>query len=236
MSEDLTLENPQPPLKKSFSIGAGKNSVIPDPLILLSLHGSDLCNFGFSRYPQLSLYPPIAPLGEILPLLSVSPVMHEPATSLSLYVSNINNLGLSRLPQLSHYPPSAPIGEIFTLSSVAPGIPDPSTYLSLSLPRFRSTKDLNPVNRIEQIGQLAPISVSKPTPSNFMPQISITHSGNVGHKYKERVVEPKIFGSLQDMIRKEVKNYMSELETRSASMNTEAIRDAIVNKIAVSKD
>uniref|UniRef100_M1DC15 Myb n=1 Tax=Solanum tuberosum TaxID=4113 RepID=M1DC15_SOLTU len=122
--------------------------VIPDPLVFLNTPRSDLGNLGLSRCPQLSLYPP-APLGEILPLLSVSPVMPEPSTSLSLCVSNMNNLGLSRLPQLILYPPSAPLGEILTLSSSAPVIPDPSTDLSLSLPGVRSTKYLNPENRIE---------------------------------------------------------------------------------------
>ncbi|KAG5611096.1 hypothetical protein H5410_022377 [Solanum commersonii] len=114
MSEDLTLENPQHPLKKSLSIGAAFSLVIPDPLVFLSPPSSDLSNLGLSRCPQLSLYPP-APLGEILPLLSVSPIMPEPSTSLSLCVSDMNNLGLSRLPQLILYPPIAPLGEILTL-------------------------------------------------------------------------------------------------------------------------
>ncbi|KAK4721648.1 hypothetical protein R3W88_011881 [Solanum pinnatisectum] len=201
MSEDLTLENPQPPLKKSLSIGAGFNRfpqlclyphiaplgrilppsafshVIRDPLVFMSLPRSDLSNLGLSGCPQLSLYPP-APLGEILPLLSFSPVMPEPSTSLSLCVSNMNNLGLTRLPQLILYPPSAPLGEILTLSSSAPVIPDPSTDLSLSLPGFKSTKYLN-----------------TPTSSNFMPQISITQSGNVRRNYGETVVDPNFFYS-----------------------------------------
>ncbi|XP_049373430.1 transcription factor MYB44-like [Solanum verrucosum] len=231
MSEDLTLENPQHPLKKSLSIGEGKNlgipcrsdqsnlgfdrfpqlclyphiallgrisplsafsPVIPDPLVFMSPPSFDLSNLGLSRCPQFSLYPP-ATLGEILPNLSVSPIMPEPSTSLRLCVSDRNNLGLSRLPQLILYPPSAPLGEILTISSFAPIIPDPSTDLSLSLPGFRSTKYLNPVNQIEQISQTTPISASKPTSSNFMPQISITQSGNVGRKYGDTIVEPNFF-------------------------------------------
>ncbi|WMV25735.1 hypothetical protein MTR67_019120 [Solanum verrucosum] len=105
----------------------------------------------------------------------------------------MRNLGLPRLPQLSLYRPSAQLGEILTLSSIAPVIPDPSTNMCLSLPRFKSTKNLNLLNQIEQTGQLAPISASKPTLSNFMPQISTTQSGNVGHKYGETIVEPRLF-------------------------------------------
>ncbi|KAK4733819.1 hypothetical protein R3W88_008080 [Solanum pinnatisectum] len=221
--KDFTLENPQPPLKKSFNIRAGKNSGSP--------YRSDLSNLGFDRFPRLclyphitppaqilpfsvflSLYPPIAPLCGILPFLSVSPVMHEPSTSLNLCVSNMNNLGFYRLPRLSLYPPSASLGEFFTLLS-----------------------EMNPMNQIEQIC-MEPLSASKFTLSNFIPQISITQSGNVGHKYGELVVKLGIFDILQFMIRKEVKNYMLELQNGSLSMNTDAIRDVIVNKIGFSKD
>ncbi|KAK4706546.1 hypothetical protein R3W88_033899 [Solanum pinnatisectum] len=55
MSADWTLENPQPLLKKSFSVGASKN--LGSPYI------SDLRNLGFDRFPQLCLYPHIAPTG-----------------------------------------------------------------------------------------------------------------------------------------------------------------------------
>ncbi|KAH0682937.1 hypothetical protein KY289_020689 [Solanum tuberosum] len=159
--------------------------VMPDQLISLSPQGSDLRNLGLSRFPQLSLYRPIAPLGEIMPFSSVSVVMAEPSISLSpcgynmsnlvlygvplLHGYNMRNLGLSGVPLFSLYPPSAPLGEILTFSSVSPVLPDPPTYLSLSLPGFRSTKNSNSGNRIEQIGQLAPISESEPTPSNFIP-------------------------------------------------------------------
>uniref|UniRef100_M1DFK6 Uncharacterized protein n=1 Tax=Solanum tuberosum TaxID=4113 RepID=M1DFK6_SOLTU len=207
MSENLTFKNPQLPLKKSFSNPGVENSGCP--------YRSDLINLGFSRFPQLGLYPHIAPLGRILtlsvfsplmlnPLISLSPqgfdlsnlglsrcsqlslcppitaieilpfslvlaVMPEPSISLSPCRSNMSNSCLSRLPQLSLYPPSASLGEILTLSLVSPVFPDPLTYLSLSLSGLRSTKNLNLVNRIEQIGQLAPVSAFESTPSNFMP-------------------------------------------------------------------
>ncbi|KAG5610256.1 hypothetical protein H5410_021537 [Solanum commersonii] len=173
MSEDLTLKNPQAPLKKSFSIGPGGcpqlclypniappgqslplstfSPIMLDPLISLSPHGSDLRNLDLSRCPQLSLYPPVASIGEICPFLSFSLVT-----------------------SVEYYPPSAPLGEILTFSSVAPIMLDPSTHLSLSLRGFKSTKDLNPVNRIKQIAQLESVSTCEPIPSNFMPQISIT--------------------------------------------------------------
>ncbi|KAK4721656.1 hypothetical protein R3W88_011889 [Solanum pinnatisectum] len=139
MSENLTFKNPQPPLKKSSSNPGVENSGCP--------YRFDLSNLGFSRFPQLGLYPHIAPSGRILPLSVFSPVMLDPLISLSPQGSDLSNLGLS------------------SFTSIA----DPLTYLSLSLSGLRSTKNLNLVNRIEQIGHLAPVLAFKPTPSNFMP-------------------------------------------------------------------
>lgn len=59
MLEDLTLESPQPPLKKSLSIGEGQNLGIP--------YRSALSNFGFDRFPPFCLYLHIAPFGRIFP-------------------------------------------------------------------------------------------------------------------------------------------------------------------------
>ncbi|TMW87281.1 hypothetical protein EJD97_020152, partial [Solanum chilense] len=56
---DLTMENPQTPLKKSLSIGEGQNLGIP--------YRPELSNFGFDRFPPFCLYPHIAPFGRILP-------------------------------------------------------------------------------------------------------------------------------------------------------------------------
>ncbi|KAK4706904.1 hypothetical protein R3W88_033547 [Solanum pinnatisectum] len=210
MSEDFTFENPQPPLKKSFSIGPGGN-------------------LGFNRFPQLCLYPNIALPGGSLPLSTFSPIMLDPLISLSPHGSDLRNLDLSRFPQLSLYPPVTPIGEICPFLSfspvipekskslspcgsnmsnlVAPIMPDPSTHLSLSLCEFRSTKELNLVNRIEQIDQLEFVSTCEPTPSNFMPQISITQSGMLVTSTEKQLLSPKFLMVLQDMIRKRSYNF-----------------------------
>lgn len=51
------------------------------------------------------------------------------------------------------------------------------------------------MNRIGQIGQLAPILVSKPTPSNFLPQITITQKMLITSIEKE-LLSPELFNSL----------------------------------------
>ncbi|KAK4721527.1 hypothetical protein R3W88_011760 [Solanum pinnatisectum] len=88
MSKDLTLETPQPPLKKSLSIGACQN--LGSPYI------SDMSNLGFDRIPQLCMYPHIAPLGRILPLLEFSPIIPDPLVSLSPPGYDLDNLDLCR--------------------------------------------------------------------------------------------------------------------------------------------
>lgn len=104
-----------------------------NPLIFESSQGSDLSNLSLSRFPQLSLYPPITPIAILYFLPSPCG-------------SSMNNSCLSRLPQLSIYPPSASLGEILTLSVLSPILFDLLTYLSLSLSALRPSRNLNLVN------------------------------------------------------------------------------------------
>ncbi|XP_010314116.1 uncharacterized protein [Solanum lycopersicum] len=138
-------------------------------------------------------------------------------------------------PWLSLYPYIAKFREIFPFSSVSPVFPGTSKTLSLSLPGFQSSKNLNPINRIEQEDEVTLVLAYEPNPSNFMPQTSITQSDNsVLTSMEKQLLSPNILTVLQDMIRKEVKNYVFELENEWDSRNTEATMDAIVN--IVSKD
>ncbi|KAK4727114.1 hypothetical protein R3W88_032031 [Solanum pinnatisectum] len=232
----LCLYPPTVPLCQNLPLSK-YSPVMPDPLTSLSLYGSDLSNLGISRCPWLSLYPHIAPLGEIFPLSSVSPIIPNPLTIVSPYGSNLSNLDLSKLPQLSLNSSIIPLGEIMPLSSISLVLPGPSTTLRLSLPGFKSSENLNLINRIEQVAELILVSASEPTPSNFMPQTSTTQNDNSGlTRTEKQLLSPNILKVLQDIIQKEVKNYVSELENERDSMNTEATMDATVNYIGVSKD
>ncbi|KAG5586988.1 hypothetical protein H5410_047422 [Solanum commersonii] len=100
-----------------------------------SLYESNLSNLDFSKSPQLFHYPPVAPPGRILPLSVISPIMSNPPTYLSPFEYDLSILVMS----------------------------DPSTSLILSLPRFRSSNNLNWVNQIEQVVQLTLVLSSEPT-------------------------------------------------------------------------
>lgn len=94
------------------------------------------------------------------------------------------------------------------------------THLNVSLCGFRYTKDINPVNWKH-------VSACKPTPLNFLPQISITQNGNVGHKYGQTFVEPIIFyGFARYNWEKKLKIIHQILRLKGSSMNTKALKDA----------
>ncbi|XP_010314115.1 uncharacterized protein [Solanum lycopersicum] len=108
--------------------------------------------------------------------------------------------------------PQLPLKRSSSVGTGSPVLPGPSTTLSLSLPGFKSSKNWNPINRIEQEDEVTLVSASEPNPSNFMPQTSITQSDNSSLTSMEKqLLSPNILTVLQDVIRKEVKNYVSEL-------------------------
>ncbi|KAJ8561372.1 hypothetical protein K7X08_027562 [Anisodus acutangulus] len=145
----------------------------------------------------------------------------------SPFGSDLSDSGFSVLPHLNVYrpggilPPSAL--QIETVSS----IPDPPTSLSLSLPGSVSCKNSNRVTRIQQVVETAPSSVPI-----FMHQNCSFGPSSM----EEQFFSPEFYVVLQDMIRKEVKNYVSGFEDKGVSMHTDAIRNAIVNHIGISKD
>ncbi|KAG5573448.1 hypothetical protein H5410_063214 [Solanum commersonii] len=186
MSEDFTLKNPQMLLKRSFNIRAGTNPGSPYGSDLSNLDFSkfpQLCiylpnfpprgilplscpfeshlnNLGFSRFPHLCIYLPNFPPCGILPLSVVSIIISDPPKPQCPFESHLNNLGFSRFPHLCLYL------SITLLGGILPSVmSDPSTSLSLSLPGIRSNKNLNRINRIEQVVEMKPVVASKLTTS-----------------------------------------------------------------------
>ncbi|KAM3337970.1 transcription factor MYB73 [Capsicum galapagoense] len=88
--------------------------------------------------------------------------------------------------------------------------PDISTSLSLSLPGFGSSEDSN--TPIIQNCNFGPSSIEK------------------------QLFSPEFLRVVQDMIRKEVENYMSQYEEERVAMYTEAVKNNVINNIEISKD
>ncbi|XP_059286230.1 transcription factor MYB44-like [Lycium ferocissimum] len=111
-------------------------------------------------------------------------------------------------------PPS--VQQVETVSS----IPDPLTSLSLSLPGSGSESGQNSgrVTRIQQVAETV-----------FMPQNYCSFGPS---SMEKPLFSPDFLVVLQDMIRKEVENYMSGFDDKGVLAHTEAIRNAIVNHIS----
>lgn len=207
-SEDSGFE---PPLKRSASVGPGVN-VSGFYLNPGSPSGSDLSD---SSLHQSHVYRPIARSGGIFP----APVSHietdfssaaaDPPTSLTLSLPGSDSCespnSITPTSQ-PHPPPPPPPPAPIPFSPVAPPQPPPP-------PSPQPLPSLPPqtLKSFELLPSPPPQTAEKP------------------------FFSPDFLAVLQDMIRKEVRNYMSGVEQNGLCMQTEAIRNAIVKRISLSR-
>ncbi|XP_027331622.1 transcription factor MYB73-like [Abrus precatorius] len=90
---------------------------------------------------------------------------------------------------------------------------DPATSLSLSLPGLESGSGSNPVTVAKQASPAA------------------VHNGEEREK---QLFNAEFLRVMQEMVRKEVKSYMSEIEQNGLRMHTEAIGNAVVKRMGIS--
>lgn len=132
-------------------------------------------------------------------------------------------------------PIAAPGQQIDTLSSAT----DPPTSLSLSLPGsdsgevsnhgcgFGSNRGGSPTQKVKPT-----ISVQRET-AGVVNQSYQNSNGELG--YEKQFFSADFLAVMQEMIRKEVRNYMSGIEQNGLCLHTEAIRNAVVKRIGISK-
>lgn len=201
MSEDLSFETPQPPLKRSSSVGPCTNfSSVMNPG---SPSGSDLSDSSLSGFPQPLVYRPVPRTGGIFPLP----------------------------------PPPPPVKQIEIPSSV----PDPPTSLCLSLPGSGSIEKPTQSPKSPPLPPPPLPVVDKPIPPSaavmgHLPRSNQSYDFCAAPKSGEKqFFTPEFLSVLQDMIRKEVKSYMSGFEQNGICMQTDAIRNAVIKRIGISK-
>ncbi|KAJ9166286.1 hypothetical protein P3X46_021061 [Hevea brasiliensis] len=118
---------------------------------------------------------------------------------------------------------------------------DPPTSLSLSLPGSDSceasiqvpnsgsgtgfNRGVNPIQDVQT-------PVAPPTAAGVQQAPAAQHNG-VG--YERQFFSPEFLAVMQEMIRKEVRNYMSGIEQNGLCLQTEAIRNAVVKRIGISR-
>ncbi|KAM3342105.1 transcription factor MYB44 [Capsicum galapagoense] len=210
MSEDLSFDNPQPPLKRSASVG-------PSMMNPGSPSGSDLSDSGLSGsgsgldLPQPLVYRPVPRTGCIFPLPPPpAPSVPDPPTSLSLSLPgsvSVPGSGSFEKPRQSPQTPPLPPPQPPPFAAVEKPIPPPAPVLS-STPRFMA-----------QVPQTQQQSYEFCAPKS-------------GEK---QFFSPEFLSVLQAMIRKEVKSYMSGFEKNGFCLQTDAIRNAVIKRIGISK-
>lgn len=133
-------------------------------------------------------------------------------------------------------PVSLTIPQQVDTSSSAAVAADPPTSLSLSLPSPDSSEVSNR-NRNTAVPQA--VAVPPPIPEALMlrGEGSFVGEGNQSGQfgYEKPFFSAEFLAVMQEMIRKEVRNYMSGIEQNGLYLHTEAVRNAVIKRIGVSR-
>ncbi|KAK3423140.1 hypothetical protein EUGRSUZ_F00002 [Eucalyptus grandis] len=202
----------QQPLKRSASLGTptGGNNAVSDLFFSPSSpSGSDLSDSGLPvGMPSPRVFRPVARTGPIMPALSgqhadaSSSTTTDPPTLLSLSL------------------PGSDMAEVSNHGSASGSVPTPDSRPSPTLFSART-----------QTMQATP----PPPPPPLPPPPPIHHLGHYGDRmeaaagYEKQFFNADFMAVMQEMIRKEVRSYMSGIE------QGEAVRNVTVKRIGVSK-
>lgn len=111
---------------------------------------------------------------------------------------------------------------------------DPPTSLSLSLPGSDSCEVSNHGLGSNQVVNHTPMVQTQVLPPSAIPLQQATSAIQNGNE--KQFFSAEFLALIQGMIRKEVKNYMSEFDQNGmCNLQTEAIRNAVVKRIGISR-
>ncbi|CAI9115863.1 OLC1v1016871C1 [Oldenlandia corymbosa var. corymbosa] len=231
MSDDFNFEIPPPPLKRSASVGPGTNvsNLYVNPG---SPSGSDMSDSSLSGFGSSRVFRPFARTGGISP-----PIQQIDAPSAAPSVDPPTSLTLS-------------------LPGSSSGTSPTQNNISTETPVFCSGQPT--VQQTQVIAQVAPPPPPPPppTPPQLLAQtqrqpeaapVPPTRQAQVGFGFsvpaapmtvqagERQFFSPEFLGVLQELIRKEVRSYMSGVEQNGMCMQTEAIRNAVVKRMGISK-
>ncbi|XP_065881660.1 transcription factor MYB44-like [Euphorbia lathyris] len=155
--------------------------------------------------------------------------------------SDISDSSLPAIASSPVYRPLARTGSLvpsaLSIEATSSNTADPPTSLSLSLPGFDSCESLNqtpvsgsgsgvnPVNSVQEA--VVPIAAVP------MQQAPAAQENGVG--LETQFFKPEFLAVMQEMIRKEVRSYMSGIEQKGVCLQTDAIRNAVVKRMGISK-
>ncbi|OAY22981.1 transcription factor MYB44 [Manihot esculenta] len=158
--------------------------------------------------------------------------------------SDVSDSSLPGMPSSPVYRPIAKAGSLVSpglLIDAVSSTTDPPTSLSLSLPGSDSCEASNPIS-ISGSGSgfnqaVNPIQdVHTPVAQPAAGAVQQAPAGQYkGIGYEKQFFSPEFLAVMQEMIRKEVRNYMSGIEQNGLCLQTEAIRNAVVKRIGISR-
>ncbi|CAI0465102.1 unnamed protein product [Linum tenue] len=119
--------------------------------------------------------------------------------------------------------------------SPSPSIRDPPTSLSLSLPGSDPLENPNQLTRSGSAPQLPILALPPPVPAPAVQQEEAAgeEKGELG--YEKQFFNPEFLAVMQEMVRKEVRSYMSGIEQKGMCFQAEAIRNAVVKRIGINR-
>lgn len=157
-----------------------------------------------------------------------------------------SDLSDSSLPGVSMSPVYRPLARTGSLlpptqhiETASSTVTDPPTSLSLSLPGSDTCEVSNQVSGSNRAVNPTRVLPHQVTPSVGPPQpppplqVQTTSQGEFG--YEKQFFSAEFLAVMQEMIRKEVRNYMAGIEQNGLCLQTEAIRNAVVKRIGISK-
>ncbi|CAI0465100.1 unnamed protein product [Linum tenue] len=120
-------------------------------------------------------------------------------------------------------------------------IRDPPTSLSLSLPGSDPLENPNQLTRSGSVPppvpapQLPILALPPPVPAPAVQQEEAAgeEKGELG--YEKQFFNPEFLAVMQEMVRKEVRSYMSGIEQKGMCFQAEAIRNAVVKRIGINR-
>ncbi|CAI0449473.1 unnamed protein product [Linum tenue] len=115
---------------------------------------------------------------------------------------------------------------------------DPPTSLCLSLPGSDPTETPNQVPGSGSDGPQSPVVALPPlapAPPVQQQEVGPVVEGNGEMGYEKQFFNPEFLAVMQEMVRKEVRSYMSGVEQKGMCFQADAIRNAVVKRMGISR-
>ncbi|KAI3460217.1 hypothetical protein Pfo_016880 [Paulownia fortunei] len=222
MSEEFSNFDPeaQQPLKRSASVGPGTN--ISASGFCFNPGSPSSSDMSDSSHSVHHVYRPVAKTGGISP----HDVQPDPVTSLSLSLPG-SDPNQSTVTEPHMKPPSDPNPKLIVDPTLKPGSAQPRHPTHI----LQSHPPPPPYVAMPPPPPPAPLPTQQ-FASSAQPTAEVAAAQGVSEK---QFFSVEFLAVMQEMVRNEVRNYMAGIEQNGFCLQSEAIRNAVVKRIGISK-